>query len=302
MASDVKWIKITTDIFDDEKIVLLESMPDSYALIVVWIKLLCFAGRLGTSGVLVMQNGVAYNTKMLASIFHMKETVVEVALKTFVDFGMITLVDDVITITNWGKHQTMDQLDAKREYMRDYMQKYRAKQKLLASKNNSEIYCKTNSEANFSCAEYKNIRIRDRYNIYPQFGDGVCAFDAPNGTPNVDNSASIDEQPAPMAALPEPKRKPRKKADRAETPDFIRFYTEYPRHEARAAAWEAWAKLDPSPELVETIIDHVKRRKTTAWRGVEKQHIPHPSTFINQRRWTDELPKRSGFSSQEIDY
>lgn len=144
---------------------------------------------------------------------------------------------------------------------------------------------------------------KDSNNIYiPENGDGICAFDAPNGTPNVDNSASIDEQPAPMAALPEPKRKPRKKADRAETPDFIRFYTEYPRHEARAAAWEAWAKLDPSPELVETIIDHVKRRKTTAWRGVEKQHIPHPSTFINQRRWTDELPKRSGFSSQEIDY
>ena len=45
MANDVKWIKITTDIFDDEKILLIESLPDSYAIITVWFKLLCLAGK-----------------------------------------------------------------------------------------------------------------------------------------------------------------------------------------------------------------------------------------------------------------
>ena len=30
---DVKWIKITVDIFDDDKIKLIEAMPDGYALI-----------------------------------------------------------------------------------------------------------------------------------------------------------------------------------------------------------------------------------------------------------------------------
>ena len=33
--ADVKWIKITTDIFDDEKILLIESLPDAYAIITV---------------------------------------------------------------------------------------------------------------------------------------------------------------------------------------------------------------------------------------------------------------------------
>ena len=31
--AEVKWIKIVTDIFDDEKILLIESMPDADALI-----------------------------------------------------------------------------------------------------------------------------------------------------------------------------------------------------------------------------------------------------------------------------
>ena len=37
MSSDVKWIKITTDIFDDEKILLIESLPESDAIIVIWL-------------------------------------------------------------------------------------------------------------------------------------------------------------------------------------------------------------------------------------------------------------------------
>ena len=47
--AEVKWIKIATDIFDDEKILLIESMPDSYAIITAWFKLLCLAGRLTRS-------------------------------------------------------------------------------------------------------------------------------------------------------------------------------------------------------------------------------------------------------------
>ena len=38
---DVKWIKITTDIFDDEKILLIESLPSADSIITIWFKLLC---------------------------------------------------------------------------------------------------------------------------------------------------------------------------------------------------------------------------------------------------------------------
>ena len=68
--SDVKWIKITTDIFDDEKILLIESLPDAYAIIVCWFKLLCLAGKQNNSGVFMMGQ-IAYTEKMLATIFRM---------------------------------------------------------------------------------------------------------------------------------------------------------------------------------------------------------------------------------------
>lgn len=39
---------------------------------------------------------------------------VRFALKTFEEFGMIEVVDNVITITNWNKHQTLDAYEKKR--------------------------------------------------------------------------------------------------------------------------------------------------------------------------------------------
>lgn len=131
--ADVKWIKITTDIFDDEKILLIESLPESYAIITVWFKLLCLAGKQNNSGVFMMGQ-IAYTDKMLATIFRMKESIVTMALTTFEQFGMIEIIDGVITIPNWGKHQSLEQIEARREYQRAYQKEYRQRQKLLAQK------------------------------------------------------------------------------------------------------------------------------------------------------------------------
>lgn len=171
MASDVKWIKITTDIFDDEKILLIESLPDSYAIITVWFKLLCLAGKQNNSGVLMMGQ-IAYTDKMLATIFRMKESTITMALQTFEQFGMVKIIDGVITIPNWGKHQSLDQLESKKNYMRNYMAEYREKQKALTS---GKPNCKTNSKANVSQADIdkdieeerdKKNNIRHKYGEY----------------------------------------------------------------------------------------------------------------------------------------
>ena len=110
--ADVKWIKITTDIFDDEKILLIESLPEADSIIVIWFKLLCLAGKMNNSGVFVMNNRLPYTDKMLATIFRRKETTVQMALKTFEEFGMIEIIDGVITIPNWGKHQNLHHQDS----------------------------------------------------------------------------------------------------------------------------------------------------------------------------------------------
>lgn len=142
--ADVKWIKITTDIFDDEKLLLIESLPEADSIIVIWFKLLCLAGKMNNSGVFLMNDKIAFTDEMLATIFRRKKNTVKMALDTFQNFGMVEIVDNVITIPNWGKHQNLDQLENKREYMREYMQEYRKKQQGIACKTNSKTNSKTN--------------------------------------------------------------------------------------------------------------------------------------------------------------
>lgn len=132
--ADVKWIKITTDIFDDEKILLIESLPDSYAIITCWFKLLCLAGKQNNNGVFIIGR-IPYTDKMLATIFRMKETTVTMALNTFEQFGMIEIVDGVITIPNWNKHQSLDAYEKRKERDRLYQAERRAAQRALVEKS-----------------------------------------------------------------------------------------------------------------------------------------------------------------------
>lgn len=144
MASEVKWIKIVTDIFDDEKILLIESMPERDAIIVIWFKLLCLAGKQNNGGVFLLNDKIAYTDEMLSVIFRRNLNTVRLALQTFEKFGMIEIVNDTITIPNWGKHQSLDALEKKRKYQRDLMRKKRA-EKMLCDAN-----CEANSDANVS--------------------------------------------------------------------------------------------------------------------------------------------------------
>lgn len=172
---EVKWIKIVTDIFDDEKILLIESLPEADSIIVIWFKLLCLAGKQNNSGVFVMNNGLAYTDKMLATIFRRKEATVNLALRTFEEFGMIEIINDAITIPNWSKHQTLDQLEERKEYMRNYMQKYREKQRLLTD-GDSKVNCKVNSKANVNTLDKDIDKNKNKKKDIKKYGEYQNVF------------------------------------------------------------------------------------------------------------------------------
>ena len=125
----VKWIKICTDIFDDEKVVLIDSMPKADSIIVIWFKLLCLAGKQNNGGVFMLNDKIAYTDDMLAHIFRRPVATVKLALKTFVEYGMIEIVDKVVTIPNWEKHQSLDALEKARAQNQKRVAAYRDKQK-----------------------------------------------------------------------------------------------------------------------------------------------------------------------------
>ena len=127
----IEWIALSIEMFDDEKIRLIEAMPDADALLVIWMKMLTLAGKLNNGGVLMMSNGLPYTDEMLAVLFRRNLNVVRLALATFEQYGMIEYIDDVISLPNWEKWQKVDSLDKVREQTRQRVAKHRAKQKAL---------------------------------------------------------------------------------------------------------------------------------------------------------------------------
>lgn len=133
--SEIKWIKITTNIFDDEKICLIDALPDPDAILVIWFKILTLAGKHNSNGLLMMTDKVHYTDEMLATIFRRPLNTVRMAIGVFEQFGMIEIIDGIISLPNWEKHQNVDGMEKIKEQTRNRVAKYRKKQKNLALGN-----------------------------------------------------------------------------------------------------------------------------------------------------------------------
>lgn len=151
--AEVKWIKLTTDIFDDEKILMIESLPSADTIIVIWFKLLTLAGKSNNNGVFMMNNRIPYTDEMLAAIFRRDDKIVKLALNTFQQFGMIDIIDDVITIPNWDKHQSLDAYEKKKERDRRLQAERRAKQKALIGKSSDNRLTSCDSSSDVAVSE-----------------------------------------------------------------------------------------------------------------------------------------------------
>lgn len=163
--TDVKWIKLSTQMFDDEKIKLIESMPNADTILIIWIKLLTLAGKKNENGFIYLNEKVRYSDEMFATIFNRTLMEVRLALKTFEQFGMIEINEgNLISITNWEKHQNVDGLEKIRLQTRERVAKYRQKQKQkLALECN--VTCNDTLTLSNAPEEEKN-KNKNKINIY----------------------------------------------------------------------------------------------------------------------------------------
>ncbi|MGH0585638.1 phage replisome organizer N-terminal domain-containing protein [Bacillus mycoides] len=126
----VKWIKLSTTMFEDEKIRLIESMPEADTLLIIWIKLLAQAGKTNASGYIFLNENIPYTEDMLATLFNRPLNTVRMALSVFQKFGMIDIDENhYINVINWGNHQNLDRLEKIKEDTRKRVAAHRERKK-----------------------------------------------------------------------------------------------------------------------------------------------------------------------------
>lgn len=140
--SEIKWIKLSTGIFDNDKIKQIEALPEGDSLIVIWLKLLVLAGEKNDGGAVYFTKTIPYSDQMLSVAFRRPLPTVQLALRTFESFGMIEIINDFIMLPNWEKYQNVEGMDRVREQAKIRMRNYRTRQRLgITSEGEICVYC-----------------------------------------------------------------------------------------------------------------------------------------------------------------
>lgn len=129
--ADVKWIKITTDMFDNRKVRHLRRLPEGNNIVLIWVMLLTMAGRCNAGGMIFLTENIPYNTKMLADELDFEENTVRLALEALERFGMVSTNGDWLSIAGWQEHQNIEGMEKIREQNRQRQKKWYDNQKQI---------------------------------------------------------------------------------------------------------------------------------------------------------------------------
>ncbi len=143
--AEIKWIKLTTDMFDNRKIKHLRRLPDGNNIVLIWVMLLTMAGRCNSGGMIFLTENIPYTPKMLADELDFEETTVQLALGALEQLNMIVTNNGFFSIAGWEEYQNIEGMDKIREQNRLAQQRLRAKRKLLQdNKNENSMSCDSN--------------------------------------------------------------------------------------------------------------------------------------------------------------
>lgn len=271
--SEIKWIKLSVNMFDDEKIKLIRTLPDGEKIVMIWVQMMCLAGKINDGGSVYMGQNLAYSDEMLATIFDQPLNVVRAALSTLDSFEMIHISSDgMIDIVNWEKHQSTDKMAQIKQQNRDRQQRYYYRNKLR------ELGFGENEMPN-NLGELKGL-YEKQPNVRLALANAVEVRSKKKEVRGKKEEVNNIEQEKPSNKLLEKDLKS----------DFESIWKEYPNKKGKARAFASYKKAIKDGVDNQTIINGINAyKKEIAFKRTSKEYIMHGSTFFNGERWNDDF-------------
>lgn len=172
---DIKWIKLTTDMFDNRKIKHLRKLPEGNSIVLIWIMLLTMAGRCNSGGMIFLTENIPYTPKMLADELDFEESTINLALQALQQLGMISMDASTLFITGWQEHQNIEGMDLIREQNRERKRRFDERKRAIAGSNVTGNVTVTQSNATDIDIE-EDIEV-ERDNIKIDSYESICRTD-----------------------------------------------------------------------------------------------------------------------------
>ena len=136
----VQWLKLYTDVFDNEKIKKLLKNRDGDTYCRVWFQLLTLAAKSNQHGAILLGENIPMTVDDLARAMNKTVNKLTTIIQQLINLGMIIVKEDTIYIKNWDIYQSADKLEKIQEGNRRRQREYRERQK----KNNvTQMLCNT---------------------------------------------------------------------------------------------------------------------------------------------------------------
>ncbi|MBQ2390912.1 MAG: phage replisome organizer N-terminal domain-containing protein [Clostridia bacterium] len=166
--AEVKWVKLTTDMFDNRKIKHLRRLPEGNNIVLIWVMLLTMAGRCNSGGMIFLTENIPYTPKMLADELDFEENTVLLALDALEKLDMIVTENGVFTIAGWEEYQNADKLAEMRAKDRERKRLKRAQAKALLGES-EDVHGNSTD-----CPHIEEEKEKDKEKEYHSFNHSIA--------------------------------------------------------------------------------------------------------------------------------
>ena len=173
--AEVKWVKLTTDMFDNRKVKHLRRLPEGNNIVLIWVMLLTMAGRCNSGGMIFLTENIPYTPKMLADELDFEENTVILALQALEQLDMIITDNGFFTIAGWEEYQNIEGMDKIREQNRLRQAKFKQKQRLLQGNVTDNV---TVTQGN-ATEEEEEIDSEEEFHSFTHSADGEEDLSSP---------------------------------------------------------------------------------------------------------------------------
>lgn len=137
--ADVKWVRVSIEMFNDPKLKIINSMEEKDLINYVWMRILLLAGRSNKDGSLFINDNIPYTMKTLAIEFDRTLDEIKLCFKILRKLEMIEFNEDkIFMVKNWAKHQNIEGLEKLKKQNCERVAKHRAKKRQLEENINDE--------------------------------------------------------------------------------------------------------------------------------------------------------------------
>lgn len=128
--SEVTWIKLDIDLFENPKIKDIRRLPDGNDVALFWVGILTMAGKCNSNGEIFVTRKVMFTPEKLADELKFeKEGFGKYAIDILIDYDMLMYEGDMLVVCDWEGHQNAEGLDKIREQTRNRVSRYRERHK-----------------------------------------------------------------------------------------------------------------------------------------------------------------------------